>query len=350
MFSSAFEASKAEGKRRMSSNQPGPYGQQPGQPGGQGPYQPGPYGQPQPGPNPYAQGDGSSQPGYGQQPPQAPGQPGVPPQQGYGYPGQPGPYGQQPPGQPPYGPPQQPGMPVPPQGGKNKGKMIAIVVGALAVVGAVVAGFLVVNGGAGDGDDIADDGKQYKLTAPQTVADEYQRSPTSSGDGGVKPKDADKFEEFGVKDPESVGAEYATGTEQTATQLQFGGVWGEIEDPQRVLDLAFGLMAQESAKQAGRAGGDAKVDLEGEPEEQQPESLGDDAVMKCQSIKVTAPEGAGAKVDSVRVPLCMWADHSTVALVTTIDPAAALTGRSTPLDEAAETAAKVRKDTRVEVS
>ncbi|SES06637.1 hypothetical protein [Streptomyces qinglanensis] len=360
----------------MSNQQPGPYGQQPGQPGPYG-QQPGPYGQPpqQGGPNPY--GGAPGQPGYGypQQPPQQP--PGPPPQ-GYGFPqqqgapGRPGqadPYGQQGPyGQPdPYGPQGpyqqgpygQPGPPMPPQGGGGKGKTIGIVAGALVLVAAVIGGVVLFTGtdddkGGGDkggGSVVADDGKKYKLITPATVAGEFDKTPGSenSSSNGFSDSDKDKFEQFGVKDPKTVSASYESGTGIDAKKLSFGGVYGEIENPDAVVNAALLMVAKEAKEDPDTSGG-GKAQLEGEPEEVHPSGLGDDAVMKCQKVKYSAPPGNTSGVDSFTMPFCMWGDHSTIGFVVTASAADALSGKGTSVTEAGETTAKVRKDVRVPIT
>ncbi|MCF6526026.1 hypothetical protein [Streptomyces sp. JJ36] len=314
----------------MSHNQPppGPYGQQPPQPG--------PYGQPpqQPGGAPgygYPQQQPAGQPGYGY--PQQPGQPGQP----YGQ----SPYGQQPYGQQPYG---QPGMPAPPQNGGGKGKTIGIVAGALVAVGAVIGGVLVFTSGGG-GPDIADDGP-HKLVAQDTVAGEYEKQPGSDEDD-MTDEDLRELEGFGVQNPEKAGATYQAGEAATAKHLNFSGVWGEIEDPEAVLDAAFAKIAQEAAEDPETDNG-GKAELVGDPEEQSPEEL-DGAVMKCQTAKFTPPASSDTPVKEFTLPICMWADHSTLAWVGVTDVASALTGGGMSLEDAAVTTAKVRQDTRVKV-
>ncbi|MBL1112629.1 hypothetical protein JK364_09485 [Streptomyces sp. 110] len=330
----------------MSYNQPGPYGQQPQQPG------------------PYGQGGAAGQPGYGY--PQQPGQPGPygqpqqPPQQGYGYPGQPpqgqpGPYGQQPnpyaQQQQPYGQPGMPGpyQPGPGQGGGNK-KGLAIAIGAVVVVAAVVGGVLVFKGGddSGGGGKVADDGKRYKLTTPATVAGDYTKS--SSGGGGLTSSDADDFKKFGVTDPKTESAEYKSGEGMSAKQLQLNGVWGEVKDPEAVVDGAFSKIAQEAEKDPSTSGG-MKAELVGSPESVTPSGF-ENAVMKCQNTKFT-PTGdsgsSGIPTKGFSIPICMWGDNSTVAYVVVSDAAAALSGKSMSLDEAGEITAKVRNDARVEI-
>ncbi|MFH8368934.1 hypothetical protein [Streptomyces sp. NPDC018031] len=350
----------------MSYNQPGPYGQQP-------PQQPGPYGQQPPQPGPYGQGAPAGQPGYGypQQPPG--GQP------GYGYPqqppgpygqppqppsGQPGPYGQppQPPGgQPgPYGQPPQPGgfnapPPVPPQGGGNKNKAIALAVGAVVVVGAIVGGFLLLDGGdddkkgnqgnesvkvpggnGGPGGGLKNDGP-HKLSTPPTVLGEFKLS-----DGGEDSDALSSEDKAGLTmtgEGTGVEAEYSTlGPSATPDPSQLTsmkalsvfGAYGDISDPDKALDAIFAEGQKELA-------GDGDVELTGSPQAQAPANL-DGAVMKCQDMKFKqAQPGMPASI-----PICGWADHSTVAVVALVDMGSPLS-----TEEAAKTIADVRKEIRV---
>ncbi|MEU2081329.1 hypothetical protein ABZ569_05435 [Streptomyces albus] len=326
----------------MSHQQPGPYGQ------------PDPYGQQppqQPGqPGPYGGAPGQPQPGYGypqQGQPQQPGygfpQQGQPPQGGmpYGQPGQPG----MPPGQPGM-PPGQPGMPMPPQppqGGGGKGKTIGIVVGALVVVGAIVGGlfaFGVVGGGGNS--DVADDGP-HKLTVPSQVG-EYKTSSggMNSSGGPVGATDSEKAEELGVKDAKKVAGGYTNGVGTTGKSMSFNGVYGTIDDPAGTLDNAF-AKADENSKDTGdNAGESEKVEWEGDAETVEPEGL-DGAVMKCRTAKVT--EG----VNKLSIPICIWADHSTMGTVLGVDMAAAMKGSGDSLstDEVAKFAADLRAKARV---
>ncbi|QGV80636.1 hypothetical protein [Streptomyces ficellus] len=308
----------------MSYNQPGPYGGQP--------QQPGPYGQPPQQP----------QPGYGY-PQQAPPPQGVPPQ-GYGYPqqpGQPAPYGQPP--QQPYG--AGPGAyppPPPPAGGG--GKKTGLILGAVAVVAAIGVGAYFVFGG---GSSVGDDGKKYKLTTPETVATEYKKeSGNSSAADADAVKDAAKW---GVKNPQNVTGAYKAGSSETAKQLQLNGVYGEIEDPEKVVDAMFAELKNKSAEEGSGSDGES-IKLNGSPQEFTPAGF-ENGVMKCQEAEFdmgAATDTAGAP-SSFKMPVCIWGDHSTVASVISTDPAAILTGKSLPLDQAAELAAKVRKDARVEI-
>lgn len=334
----------------MSDNQPppNPYGQQPQQGG---------YGQPQ-------QPQQPPQGGYGQ-PPQAPygqaqGQP------GYGYPQQ---------GQPPQAPygqaPQQPGYgygqpPVPPQGG-GSGKRTGIIIGS--VVALVAIGFGVFfatrsddsgnsakpgnsagtnddksagtnDGKGGDSGAVKDDGKQYRLITPDTVAGTYKKSTEVDSDDGFEDDDLVLLKSLGMTDPQKVSGTYNSGSELTGTLLEFSGVYGKIPDPQRVVDGMFADLKKQTTEDTTSDGG--KNELVGSPQQVSPAGM-DDAVMKCQMSKYTK----GTK--SLSTPVCLWADHSTVGTTLPIDLTAATAGigGGMPIEDAAALTAKVRQDVRV---
>ncbi|MET9545299.1 hypothetical protein ABZY36_08315 [Streptomyces sp. NPDC006627] len=304
----------------MSHNQPGPYdGQQPGPYGQQpGPYgqQPGPYGQPQPGP-------------YGQPPQQ--------PQQGYGYPQppqqQPGPYGQQPQG--PYG---QVPPPPPPQGGGKK--KTGLIIGAVAVVAALGVGAYFLFGGGGSA-SVEDDGA-HKLVPPTSVG-EYKKGSDSDSpdDGPLGSGDKKNAEEIGIKNPENVAASYESGEALKGKQMSFQGMYGEIDDPEKAVDDGFAKAGENAEKESGDNAGDGeKVELVGSPKTVEPDGL-DNAVMKCQ----TANFNEGDK--PVKLPICIWADHSTYGIVFGIDFAAMVKGGGLTTDEVASFAADLRKAARV---
>ncbi|MDH6623387.1 hypothetical protein M2271_001174 [Streptomyces sp. LBL] len=313
----------------MSHNQPGPYGEQPQQPGPYG-QQPGPYGQPPQAP--------PAQPGYGY-PQQAP-----PAQPGYGYPqqapqglppqqqpyGQQAPYGQQPPyGQAPYGAPQPPE----PAGGKKK---TGLIIGAVAVVAAIAVGaYFVIGGGGGSaGSAIADDGA-HKLTTPATIIDgEYKKSNMMEASEFSK-QDLKDFESWGVQNAKGANAGYMAGTGDAMKNVMFAGVYGTVDDPEKVVDAMFSKVKQEAAK-ASDSGGK----LLGSPEEFTPAGF-ENGVMKCQAVE-SSQQG-----QKFTMPFCIWGDHSTVTHVTLYDAAAVVSGKNTLLKDAADLTAKVRKDVRV---
>lgn len=354
----------------MSQHQPGPYGQQPppGQPGQPGPYgAPPQQGPPPGGPNPYAQGGAPgapSGPGYGY-PQQQPGQPGPPPPPGAypGQPGQPGPAGPPPPPGTPYGQPQAPGpyggppqgppgqypgqpgyghMPPPPSGGGN-GKKIGIAVGALAVVAALGVGLVVALGG--------DDEKNetligYSLSYPESSG-EYQLVEQRDTTGMSE----EELAQFGLG-PEAEGAtaRYLAGIDQAEleamedpselgatplTSLMSVGLWGEVDNPEATVDALLAYAAEQAT--AGEGGR-----LLDSPQAVNPSGL-NGATMKCQYAEV---EDANLGQD-VEVPLCVWADNSTMGFAA-FQKQAGLTGPlDMSIDEAAAATAQLRSDALV---
>ncbi|MFF0199463.1 hypothetical protein [Streptomyces sp. NPDC005017] len=308
----------------MSYNQPGPYGGQP--------QQPGPYGQQPPQPGPYGQQPQAPQPGYGY--PQQP----APPQPGYGYPQQPVPpqqgYGQQPPyGQAPYGVPQPPAS----GGGKKK---TGLVIGAVAVVAAIAVGAYFVLAGSGSGSsDIADDGP-HKLTTPDTVLTEYKKDDSESG--SMTKDDVKDAEKWGVKNPTDVSAQYMAGNKDNPLAqkvLSFGGVYGEIEDPEKVVDAFLAYMKKDAKEEDGM-----KVTMVGEPKSY---DNADGAVLKCQDAKMEPTEAGGEGPKEMHVTYCAWGDHSTLGLVAPIELANLASEKASDPAAAAEITAKFREEVRV---
>ncbi|QEU94384.1 hypothetical protein [Streptomyces kanamyceticus] len=352
----------------MSHNQPGPYGgQQPPQPGpyggGQPPQQPGPYGggQPPQQPGPYGQPPQAPQPGYGY--PQQPPQPGygypqqAPQQGGYSQPQQPGPYGQQPPqgpyGQPPQGPyGQVPFGQVPPPGGGSKKTGIIIAVAAV-VAAAAVGGYFVFAGGDDDKGDgkkggssnvadggIKDDGP-HKLTTPATLLTEYKKD--SSSTGGFNSSDLAAAEQAGMKDPQDIDSAYQAGDKSnplSAKALQFMGVYGEVSDPEKIVDAMFAKIKKDSKGNSSETG-----ELTGSPQD----FSTDKAVLKCQESVVTNENPAAGAPKEMRMPVCIWGDKSTVAVVVSIAIADAMAGKAPSLKDASATTLKVRDETRVKL-
>ncbi|CAL9527698.1 hypothetical protein SUDANB171_03954 [Streptomyces sp. enrichment culture] len=347
----------------MSQYQPGPYGQQPpqGQPG-----QPGPYGAPPPpgppggAPNPYAQGGAPgapSGPGYGY-PQQQPGQPGPPPPPGaypgqpgqpgqpqgapYGQPQAPGPYGQQPPqgppgqypGQPPYGQ-----VPPPPSGGGN-GKKAGIIVGALAVVAALAVGGVVLLGG--------DDEKNetligYTLSFPEQSGEFQRQAIEESTD-----MSEEELAQFGLgPDAQGATASYLAGidiaeleamTDPTElggtvlTSMVGVGLWGDVDNPEASVDAMLAYAAEQAANGEGGQ-------LLDSPQSVSPSGL-NGATMKCQYAEVDdATLGEAAQV-----PLCVWADNSTMGFAAFQKQQGVQSGLEMSIDEAANATAQLRSD------
>ncbi|MFE1379150.1 hypothetical protein ACFW6S_09425 [Streptomyces sp. NPDC058740] len=316
----------------MSYNQPGPYGGQPQQPGPYG-QQPGPYGQPPQQP-PYG---GQPQPGYGypQQAPQ-----GVPPQQPYGYPQQgqqPGPYGQH----PQYGAPQGPGGYPPPPPAPKKSKA-GWIIGGVAVVAALAVGAYFVIGGGG-GSNVADDGP-HKLITPETVLGEYKKDPSADSKSKNDKKSLQEAEKNGVKNAKEVSASYKVEDKSNPLAgklISFDGLYGEIEDPEKVVDLIFASIKTEADKDKDKSD---EPQLQGSPQEYTPADL-DGAVLKCQQAKSEA--NPAESTPAMSMTMCVWADHSTVGFVVPVDMASLLSGKGGSGEEAAAITAKLRKEVRV---
>jgi hypothetical protein len=233
----------------------------------------------------------------------------VPQQQPYGYPqqpGQPAPYGQQPqygaqPGGYPPPPPAQGG------GGKKTGLIIGAVVVALAVIGG--GGYLLLGGGGG----LEDDGA-HKLSTPATLLGDYQRVSKDGQElgGGSAVKDLEKS---GVSEGKSVMGQYTTADVsnydpndpssvpdiKTAKGITFVGAYGKIADPQKVLDTFFAQINKDSSSNGAK--------MVGSPEEVTPDGF--NGLMKCQAATGPDPLNKKEKTDW----FCVWADHSTLAMV-----------------------------------
>ncbi|MFC8510327.1 hypothetical protein ACFU3J_12355 [Streptomyces sp. NPDC057411] len=319
----------------MSYNQPGPYGGQPQQPGPYG-QQPGPYGQPPQQP-PYG---GQPQPGYGypQQAPQ-----GVPPQQPYGYPQQgqqPGPYGQH----PQYGAPQGPGGYPPPPPAPKKSKA-GWIIGGVAVVAALAVGAYFVIGGGGAGNSaVSDSTKGFKIAPAATVGEYKKEGADKTGD--LTDKQKTSADAMGIKNPHAVAASYKAGDSTDPLKgksMSLNGMWGDIADPAKALDVAF---ANYEKDETGKAD-DVKVTPVGSPESKTPAGF-EGALMKCQYLKLenTGTESTpGPK--SFQVPTCAWADYSTLGVVNVIDLSTMMTGgQGLTLDQVAEVTAQQYKASR----
>ncbi|MGW1464127.1 hypothetical protein ACWCPT_07220 [Streptomyces sp. NPDC002308] len=359
----------------MSNDQPGPYGGPPQGPPGPYGRQPGPYGQQ---PNPYGQQPPQGgQPGYGypQQAPQGvpPQQPPAPPAQGYGHPQgqqpgpygqqtgpygqqqpaqpyaqQPGPYGQQPP-TPPYGGPGVPGQPGVPPFEQPKKKRTGLIVTAVVVALAVVAGgaYLLTSG---SNSDVADSTKGYKITPPASVGD-YKQDTTDAKPGApMTGKDKTDAEAIGIKNPSQVSTTYVSGDLEknplTTKMLLLEGSWGEIADPAKVIDASFASAAKKA--ELGSSDGGSLV---GSPKEVKPAGF-KGALMKCQDAKMINDKADGTAANGPKemtMPVCVWADYSTVGIVIGFDVGGAMTNKPMSQDEAAALAAKLYNTARTKI-
>ena len=214
----------------------------------------------------------------------------------------------------------------------------------MAVVAAIGVGAYFVFGGGGS--SVADDGP-HKLTTPATVLGEYKKA-ASGDDSSMSDKDVKDAEKHGVKNAQGVGAEYQAGDTKTnplaVKYLKFMGVYGEISDPEKVVDGMFAEMKKNSSKDNTDTG-----ELVGSP--QSFTDRFDGAVMKCQETKIKNDTPSSGETTSapkeMSMPVCIWGDHSTLGIVIPVDLATAMTGKTADLQGAADTPAKLRSEVRV---
>ncbi|WAP55625.1 hypothetical protein [Streptomyces sp. S465] len=203
----------------------------------------------------------------------------------------------------------------------------------MAVVGAIVGG--VVLFGGDDGGGVTDDGKEYKLTAPERVLGDYE---SAYSDAGTEKKlTAEQAAAFGV-DKGGSGLNAVWETSGEAKRLQLIGAYGEVTDPEKSVDAYFADLERRS-RTAGS--GDSDVELVGTPERKTPDGL-DNAIMKCQTIRTTEETNAE---EPTSIALCVWGDYGTVGAVVPTEGNKALT-----LDESAAIATDLREEVRVEVT
>lgn len=196
----------------------------------------------------------------------------------------------------------------------------------------------------GGSSDVADDGP-HKLVTPATVlGGEYKKGTGADEAGGMTADDLKDAESWGVKNAKDVNASYQAGSVEenplAAKMITFGGVYGEIDDPEKTVDAMFASMKADATKE-GEGGS-----LEGSPQSFEPAGL-DGAVMKCQAM--TLSEEASGTPTEIKFSICIWGDHSTVGFSMPVDLGSAMGGKSGSLEEAAATTAKLRDDVRVKL-
>ncbi|MFB7215203.1 hypothetical protein [Streptomyces sp. NPDC056255] len=128
-----------------------------------------------------------------------------------------------------------------------------------------------------------------------------------------------------------------------AKALGFTGHWGEINDPAKTLDLALN-----EPKQAGQ-GDDAT--FVGDAESVEPDGF-EGTLMKCRTAKVINKDGDGTPENgpkAIVTPVCVWSDHSTLAIIVGADRGALLAGNSMPQNDVAALAAKLYNTSRTKI-
>ncbi|MFI5664663.1 hypothetical protein [Streptomyces sp. NPDC051684] len=275
-----------------SSNYPGPYGAQPGQPG--------PF--PQQGqPSPFPQ----------------QGQPGP-----YAQPGQPGPFAQ--PQHGGYGFPQQPGGYPPRRGG---GKALAITAGVGVVLVAIGGALFWFFGYKG----LKDDGP-HTLTAPSTMSfSNYYRN-GDEADPNLASDDPKVLAWHEMKKSTELAASYSdqmlSGVDtsdpgaaadslqraQDGKSFSVTAAYGRFENPELALSYYFELVEKKVRAATDKAPGNL-VTFFGTQEEAEADSLSG-AALECVDFEV---DNRADDAPATETTWCGWADYSTVGIVTPRD-------------------------------
>ena len=104
-----------------------------------------------------------------------------------------------------------------------------------------------------------------------------------------------------------------------------------------------------SESQKDTSGDSGKGKMIGSPEKVSPAGF-KDGIMKCQIAQIdntsSSSSSAGA-ANTIKMPMCIWDDHSTVAVVTNFGFADLASGNGGSIDDTASVAAKLRNDVRV---
>ncbi|MFD5704372.1 hypothetical protein [Streptomyces lasiicapitis] len=189
---------------------------------------------------------------------------------------------------------------------------------------------------------VKDDGP-HKLVAPKAVLGGYRQV------DGVTSSGLEGHARFGVREAKNVQAVYGSGGKDDAMgggMIQFTGAYGKIADPEKTVDAMFTDLSEKTKKGPGK-GGEKSTWLGDGPED----FSADGAVIKCRASRVeggSTASLAGSGPKEARLALCVWADHSTVAVVMPMDTRAIKAGKPASLDDAATTTKKLRKEVRVE--
>ncbi|MEJ8644368.1 hypothetical protein WKI68_29735 [Streptomyces sp. MS1.HAVA.3] len=216
------------------------------------------------------------------------------------------------------------------------------------IIAAVVAVAVIAGGGwyllgSSAGGSIASDTKGYKLVAPESV-DDFKKDPKYE-DKPFTEKDKKEAEAAGIKNPTKAAMNYLAGDPKnpvTAKGLNFSGVYGELADPEKTVDGYFAMAKLENSKD-----GKSNVELIGSPKTVKPAGF-EGAVMKCQDVKFTAKDTNTKGPEEATLPICIWGDYSTLAMVSATDVASILAGKpGYNQEQTAELAAKLYKTARV---
>ncbi|MES4902372.1 MULTISPECIES: hypothetical protein [unclassified Streptomyces] len=203
----------------------------------------------------------------------------------------------------------------------------------LIVVGAIIGGFALFGGDGDSAETVPDDGKRYKLTAPDTVLRQYKVWGDSAQEQGAA---SDEATLLGISDGKRINNNWSTidttdlnSDFDNNKSIVFVGFYGKVDDPAKSVDAYFDTIRR----------GSRFSEFIGSMEKQTPIGF-KNGIMKCQYQKSDAEPG---QPDTT--PLCIWGDHSTVGLVTVVDA----TKKKLSLGEGARIAADLRNEIRVEI-
>jgi hypothetical protein len=238
---------------------------------------------------------------------------------------------------------------MPPQPGAPKKKTGLIIGGVVVALAVIAGGVYFMTSGGGGGSDVADSTKGYKLT-PAASVDTYKLDKGKSASDTPTSKEKAEAEALGIKNPQKAEAQYVSGDMEknplTTKMLMLYGNWGEVSDPEKALN---GMFAQAKAGMA--ESDDAKTSLVGSPESVTPAGF-EGALMKCQNMKVVNDKADGTAAGGPKemvMPVCIWADYSTVGAVIGFDIGAAMTNKSMTQEEVSALAAKLYNTSRTKI-
>ncbi|MFE7120631.1 hypothetical protein ACFU99_34895 [Streptomyces sp. NPDC057654] len=240
---------------------------------------------------------------------------------------------------------------------------MALAAGAAVVVAAIVGGVVLLNSGDGETEGRAGatagsgkksdksgaekyEGKKYRLTAPETVADSLKKESGSEAKNAPSAAFLSVFEKLGVSKARGVAASYQGGENLGRKWLKFTGVYGDVADPEKTVDRYFASMASAAGRSPGSEVS-VKSEFKGSPTRLSPAGLDGDAVLKCQKVTYSTGKDVAAGDKATTMPNCVWADHTTVGILVHSHTASAIS--EVPLDTFGELSAQVRADTRVEI-
>ncbi|MEU9233903.1 hypothetical protein [Streptomyces subrutilus] len=230
--------------------------------------------------------------------------------------------------------PQQPQQPAP------RRKTALIVTGIAVALAVIVATAYFTLGveGAGDVDRVSNSGvtvhsKGYELVAPESV-DAYQKSSPGSAPGKLNAEQQKEAERLGVGNARAVSGIYNAPNPDSGEpakvggrRLSFDGLYGDIADPATALDKYLANVGERGFKGDGKKRG-LVMEPVGSAVVVKPAGF-EGALMKCQDVKVAGDKGAaspkGGEAD-FRIPVCAWADYSTLGGANVFELAQPVTG------------------------